>query len=184
MTGRTNHPGTKKDRPRGVISRGAGVGKRKGKVAEGVVCRTCGVVQSKGNWSWGSKPEGQSKKVFCPACTRVRERYPAGTLTIPAELRGKGDEVARLVRNLEQGEREEHPLERVMEIVEEDGALVITTTGVHLARLAAHRLAKHFHRKPRIRYADSEDLVHVDWPGPRTPRPRTKPRGRRKVAAR
>ncbi len=163
MTGRTKHPGIKKDRPKGVMARGPGVGKRSIKGHDGVVCKVCGIVLNRGTWSVGPAPEGKVAKVVCPACTRIRERYAAGTVTIPAEFLGRRAEVVNMVRNLEKSESAEHPLERVMDIVDDDGALVVTTTGVHLARLVAHKLAKRFHKKPRIWYADDEELVHVEW---------------------
>lgn len=180
MTGRTKHPGIKKDRPRGVTHRGPGLLKTSSKTSEAVVCRECGLVHHKGVWSHGLAPVGPLRKVLCPACVRVRDRYAAGTITIPATLVGNRRELQRMLRNLEQGENEDHPLERIMGVRDEDGSMVVTTTGVHLARLFAHRLAKHFHVKPRFRYADDEDLVTIDWPlvpgaGPsKAPAPRTR----------
>jgi hypothetical protein len=166
MTGRAKHPGQKKDRPRGVTSRGPGVHQRARKAAGGLVCGDCGVVQHAGKWTWGAPPLAQLEQGRCPACQRVRERYPAGTLRLPPAFLARRAEVLRLIRNVEKSEKAEHPLERLMEVEESDGRLVVTTTGVHLARQIAHKLAKRFHRKPRFRYADEENLVHVDWEGP------------------
>jgi NMD protein affecting ribosome stability and mRNA decay len=145
------------------MARGPGVSRRAGKGVDGLLCKECGLVQVRGTWSFMPAPSDRVAKVLCPACTRVRDRYPAGVVTVPAELVDQREEITNLVRNLEQNEREEHPLERVMDVKTVAGALVVTTTGVHLARHVAHKLAKRFHKKPRIRYADDEDLVHVDW---------------------
>lgn len=177
MTGRTQHLGTKRDRPRGVVARRTGVHQRTIKSADGIRCRTCGLVQLRGTWSHADESAPPAGRTLCPACTRVRDHYPAGVVTIPAGLDPSTGELMRLVRNLETSEREEHPLERVMEIKSENGALVVTTTGVHLARHIAHKLAKRFHAKPRIRYADAEELVHVDWALPRV---KSAPRKRRR----
>ncbi|NOT29747.1 MAG: ATPase [Planctomycetes bacterium] len=173
MTGRAKHPGQKKDRPRGVTSRSPGVHARGAKAAGALVCGDCGVVQHRGKWNWGAPPLVQLSKGRCPACQRVRERYPAGTLRLPAHFLAHRQEVLQLIRNVEATEKLEHPLERLMAVEDSDGCLVVTTTGVHLARRIAHKLAKRFHAKPRIRYADDEELVHVDWaPAPVTTRRR------------
>jgi hypothetical protein len=127
------------------------------------VCKECGIVQRAGEWRFETPRSAQLATGLCPACQRVRDRYPAGTLRIPQPFLARRDEVLGLIRNVEAAERPDHPLERLMGVEESDGQLVVTTTGVHLARKIAHRLAKQFHRKPRFRYADGEDLVHVDW---------------------
>lgn len=163
MTGRAKHPGWKKDRPRGVPSRRPGIYRREAKAAGGFVCQGCGIIQHAGKWYFGAPPLAQLEAGHCPACERVRDRYPAGTLRIPTTLLAQRDAVLHLIRNVEAAEKAEHPLERLMEIEESDGYLVVTTTGVHLARAIAHRLAKELHSRPQFRYADGEELVHVDW---------------------
>jgi hypothetical protein len=127
------------------------------------VCQECGIIQHAGKWFFGPSPLAQSEIGLCPACRRVRDNYPAGTLRIPLAFLVRRDEVLQLMRNIEAVEKSEHPLERLMGIEESDGHLVVTTTGVHLAREIAHKLATQFHRRPRFRYAEGEDLVHVDW---------------------
>jgi len=164
MTGRTKQAGQKKDRPRGVMSRNQGVRGRRSKAAGALVCGDCGVVQYRGKWSWGTPPLAQLTLSHCPACTRVRDGHPGGILRLPAEFRAHEGEIRQLLRHVEAAEKGEHPLERLMELQDSDGALVVTTTGVHLARQIAHKLAKRFHAKPHFRYADREELVHVDWP--------------------
>jgi hypothetical protein len=72
-------------------------------------------------------------------------------------------EVLQIIRNVERAEKAEHPLERLMDVEESGGRLVVTTTGIHIARQIAHKLARRFHQKARIRYARQEDLIHVDW---------------------
>lgn len=178
MTGRSRHPGRTKSRPRGVTARNPSALARVTKAPGGLVCDDCGLVQHRGKWYRGAPPLAPLKAGRCPACQRVRERYPAGTLRLPLGFLTHKKEVLALIRNVEKHERVEHPLERLMDVEESDGRLVVTTTGVHLARQIAHKLAKLFHAKPRFRFADGEELVHVDWA------PGTAPRGRRAGAAR
>jgi hypothetical protein len=85
---------------------------------------------------------------LCPACRRVRDRYPAGTVRIPLSILARREDLLGLIRNVEAAEKADHPLERLMGIEESGGHLVVTTTGVHLAREIAHKLAKQLHRKP------------------------------------
>jgi len=163
MTGRARHPGQKKDRPRGVQSRRPGVFERTAKAAGAFVCDDCGVVQHAGKWSWGAPPLTELAGGRCPACQRIRERYPAGTIRLHPAFLEHREEIKQLARNVEQAEKAEHPLERLMEMQESEGDLVITTTGIHIARQIAHKLARRFHQRARLRYADDEGLVHVDW---------------------
>jgi hypothetical protein len=166
MTDRAKHPGQKLNRPRGVPSRSPGVHQRATKAAGAFVCTECRVFQHGGRWHWGAPPLVELEAGLCPACQRVRERYAAGTLRLPADFLAQREEVLQMIRHVEQAEKPEHPLERLMEIADSGGELVVTTTGVHLARQIAHKLAKRFHRKPRFNYADDEQLVHVEWEPP------------------
>jgi NMD protein affecting ribosome stability and mRNA decay len=136
---------------------------RKGKAAGAVKCTECGVVQHAGRWYWGAPPLAELRAGICPACQRKRERYPAGTLQLHPGFLAHKKEVLQLIRNVERAEKAEHPLERLMEVEETDGHLVVSTTGIHIARQIAHRLARRFHQKARIRYAKQEDLIHVEW---------------------
>jgi NMD protein affecting ribosome stability and mRNA decay len=163
VTGRAKHPGRKKDRPRGVQARNLQVLGRTAKAAGAVKCTECGLVQHAGKWYRGAPPLAELHAGICPACQRVRERYPAGTIHVhPGFLEHKA-EVLQIIRNVERAEKAEHPLERLMDVEESGGRLVVTTTGIHIARQIAHKLARRFHQKARIRYARQEDLIHVDW---------------------
>lgn len=163
MTERSKRAGRKGRRPRGRTSRPVRADARRPKVGGALVCADCGVVQHGGRWSWGEPPLAPLRSGRCPACQRVRERRPAGTLRVPPRLLAHRQEILRLARNLEKAEMAEHPLERLMDFEESDGHLLITTTGVHLARQVAHGLSKRFHARARFRYANGEQRVHVDW---------------------
>lgn len=127
------------------------------------VCRECGLVLRQGRWIRGEAAPADAK-ALCPACTRVQERNPAGTLVLDAAFLPYQEEIQGLVKNEAAAEAEEHPLERVIALEPRDGGLVVTTTGVHLAQRIAHKLERRFHRDARFRYADEEQVVRVDWP--------------------
>ncbi len=166
MIGRTKHPGEKKNRPRGVIQRNPETYRNRAKASGAQSCAGCGLVQHRGRWSRRAPPRARVASGLCPACRRVRDRYPAGTLRLPQDFFVDREAILRMLRHAEEIEGAEHPLERLMDVEERDGELVVTTTGVHLAREIAHELGRQFHRKPRFRYADGESLVHVDWGPP------------------
>jgi hypothetical protein len=47
------------------------------KLPEPAVCAECGAFFHAGRWQWGEHPSGASE-VVCPACHRIRDRFPAG----------------------------------------------------------------------------------------------------------
>jgi hypothetical protein len=160
---RGRNPGRRSTRPRGVEARHPDVYVRPSKEAGAIVCPDCGVVQHQGRSTFGAPPLTELRSGRCPACQRIADRYPAGTLHVPAKFLAHRDEVVNLIRNVEANEKAEHPLERIMGIDEVGGRMTVTTTGVHLARKIAHKLARRFHCKARFHYADQEDLLEVDW---------------------
>ena len=135
-----------------------------GKAPKAQVCTDCGLVLHGGRWYSGAPPETDVSAAVCPACARIREHYAAGTLRLDADFLPHREEIEGMVRNEEEAESAEHPLERLMGIEDVEGELVITTTGLHLARRIANKLERRFHRQARFRYADGDELLHVDWP--------------------
>ena len=122
-----------------------------------------GVVQFGGKWRWGAPPLADVRGGLCPACERVRDHYPAGTLTIPASLVGDREELLGLIGNIERRESAEHPLERVIRIEESAESTSVTTTGIHLARCLASKLSRRFGRKAKLRYPEEQHLLFAEW---------------------
>ena len=126
------------------------------------VCPTCRAVWARGRWTWSEAP-ADAREHECPACRRVRERQPAGWIRLEGDLGTHRGEVLALVRHREAAERAEHPLERIIDVKEEPFGLLITTTGIHVARRIAEALKRTWHEDVEIRYAKSQDLVRVTW---------------------
>ena len=97
----------------------------KGKLADPTACRDCGAVYRKGRWTWAPAP-ADAAQTRCPACRRIADDYPAGIVTVSGDFALEhADEIRGLAENLEQREKQEHPLKRVMAIDRQGDALII-----------------------------------------------------------
>lgn len=135
----------------------------RGKYHEPTVCADCGALFEGGRWSWGKAPAGAARAV-CPACRRIADRFPAGRVELSGDFyRGHRDEILNLVRNAEAAEKAERPLERIMEIADEAGKALVTTTGIHVARRIGESLSRSYQGELDYRYGDGEDSIRVVW---------------------
>jgi NMD protein affecting ribosome stability and mRNA decay len=137
--------------------------KAKGKLPEPTVCPQCGAVFHQGRWQWSKIPEGAHRET-CAACHRINDHFPAGFLTLKGEyFRAHRDEVMQLVHNNEKHERSEHPLNRIMAIEEKDGATLVTTTDIHLARGIGEALHHAYQGELQYHYNPEQYLLRVSW---------------------
>lgn len=133
------------------------------KSADAFVCDECGVVNHGGKWFWGAAPLADVEGGLCPACKRMRDRYPAGTIHLPTAYGAHLEEIRGMAHNAEEAEKAEHPLERLMGLEASDEGLVLTTTGVHLARRIATKLERRFHKQAKLHYPDEQALLFVEF---------------------
>jgi NMD protein affecting ribosome stability and mRNA decay len=137
--------------------------KPRAKLRDGTACPQCGVVFRGGRWRWEAKAAGAPEAV-CPACQRIRDRYPAGILTIAGELpKAQREELLHLVRNEEREQRAEHPLSRIIEIAPRAGATEITTTDVHMVRRLGDAIQRTYHGRLEMNYLKDQDLIRARW---------------------
>lgn len=133
------------------------------KLSDPTVCTDCGVVFLKGRWVWEQAPEGANKSI-CPACRRVADKFPAGQIEMKggffAEHRG---EIMNLIQNVEQKEKANHPLERIMGIEDQPEGALVTTTGIHIARGIGAALSSAYNGDMSVTYLDGENFVKVSW---------------------
>ncbi|MCQ2039967.1 BCAM0308 family protein [Pseudomonas kunmingensis] len=94
----------------------------------------------------------------------MAEDVSAGTIRLRgAFVKAHADELSGLIRNTEEKEKAEHPLERLMAISDEPDGLRVTTTGLHLARRIGHALEAAYDGDLKIHYDGEEYYVDVLW---------------------
>lgn len=137
--------------------------KLRGKLKEPTACPDCGAVFHKGRWMWGPAPKG-AEQATCPACHRMRDKYPKGFVTIKGPFKDEQHEqVIGIVKNTEEKEKKEHPLSRIMAIESQREGLVISTTDTHLPRRIGEALKHAYHGELELHYDQDEDFVRVTW---------------------
>lgn len=128
------------------------------------VCSACGVVHDAGLWQWTKDPPPEATPLLCPACHRIRDKQPAGEITVHGTfVKGHKAEIDALIRDVERAEKEAHPLNRIMEQHWTGARLKITTTDIHLARRIGSALYDAYRGTLRYRYPAEEYFLRVDW---------------------
>ena len=134
-----------------------------GKYSEPTHCAACGAVFHEGRWQW-SAAAPHSHAATCPACRRIQDRLPAGTLTLEGEyVRAHGSELLNVARHQGELERKEHPLHRIIAVDDAEGRIVITTTDVHLPRRIGEALKRAHDGTLDIAFGNDEYGVRVHW---------------------
>lgn len=134
------------------------------KLPQPAICPVCGATYSEGRWQWmNSQPAGAHRHT-CQACRRIRDRYPAGIITLSGSfIAGHRNDLLSLVRNNESLEKQEHPLNRIMRIEERPDTIVITTTDIHLPHRIAEALHDAYKGELEIRYDKEGYFARVEW---------------------
>ena len=137
--------------------------KLRGKLKEPTMCTECGALFHKGRWTWGAKP-AEADELICPACMRVRDKYPKGVVMLKGGFKDEQrEQVIGVARNAEKAEKQEHPLSRIMSIENRSEGLVISTTDSHLPRRIGEALKHAYHGELELHYDQDEDFVRVTW---------------------
>jgi len=133
------------------------------KLRDGTLCPQCGAVYHEGRWRWASSSEG-GNKLLCAACRRINDNLPAGIVKLRGIFgRQQTDEIVRLAHHQENAEKREHPLNRIIGVEEEDEAIIIKTTDIHLPRRIGAAVRRAFHGRLEEDFDPSGYLVRVTW---------------------
>jgi hypothetical protein len=127
-------------------------------------CPECGVQYRNGRWIWPKSESSALRQQVCPACRRIAEHYPAGEIILAGSFLTKHrKDILATVRHIEDKERSQHPLNRIMAIEERDGSTVITTTDLHLPRRIAHALHNAWGGTTKTHYDLGGYFTRVHW---------------------
>jgi hypothetical protein len=135
----------------------------KSKNAESTICTKCRSLYLKGRWTW-EKPVKDTHESTCPACRRIADNYPAGTIELSGSFFAEHhSEIMNLIHNTEQQEKQAHALERIMHTKSGHNQTTITTTGIHLARRIGEALSRSYKGNYSFQYLDAEKGIRVQW---------------------
>ncbi len=135
----------------------------KTKLPEPTVCPQCALVYHDGHWQALARPDGAHESV-CPACHRINDRFPAGYVSLASDfVEQHRDELLKLARTTEQRERDQHPLQRIMEIKDDGNRIDITTTDIHVARRIGEAIQSAYEGNLDIKYGPEDYVVRVAW---------------------
>lgn len=133
------------------------------KPQEPAVCPECGASVHKGRWTWERAPDNATERL-CPACLRINNEDPAGIVSLRgAFLEDHHEELMHLIRHLEEKEKAEHPLKRIMSIEREAEGMIVKTTDDHLARTLGEALHQAYEGKLDYHFTESSNLFRVTW---------------------
>ncbi len=134
------------------------------KPPEPTICPDCKVVFAGGRWQWMATPPAEGNAELCPACRRIRDRVPAGLLTLGgAFFEEHREEILNLIHNKVDAEKRQHPLKRIMGMEEQEDRLLITFTDTHLPRGVGEAVERAYEGTLEIHYEPEASIVRVVW---------------------
>ncbi|MCX7991250.1 MAG: BCAM0308 family protein [Proteobacteria bacterium] len=136
------------------------------KYPEPTECKNCGLVFVDGRWAVKTISKGIANKEICPACRIIKDKIPFGICVLEGNFlkdEKNKSEIINIIKNIEKNVREKRPLQRIMEIKEEDGKLEITTTYDHLARRIGESIYKAYKGELVLKYQEGERFARVYW---------------------
>ena len=134
------------------------------KYPEPTVCPVCKATYKGGRWTWEKIEEDGYNEAVCPACRRIQDKYPGGILRVEGSyFAERKDEIMNLIRNEEENAKNLRPLQRIMEIEEDDEGITIKVTYPTLARRLGEALYKAHKGTLDFSYNEGEKFVRVLW---------------------
>ncbi len=136
----------------------------KKKYPDNTVCPQCKVIYREGRWVWNNSGIRGEREVLCPACRRIKDNFPSGLVYLKGKhIESHKEELLNLIKNQEEIEKSEHPLQRIISIEEGNNSLTVTTTYPQLARRIGEAIHRAHKGKLSLKYAKEEELLRVYW---------------------
>ena len=132
-----------------------------------IQCSGCGAFYARRHWTLnppaGFKVPVHAHPVYCPACLKIRDRFPGGELHLLRVEPKDRKEIARILRNEEERARTKNPLERIMRLHMENGGWKVETTTEKLAQRLGRSLCKARGGKINYKWGHNNKFVRVVW---------------------
>lgn len=142
----------------------------RGHYPDDTVCSGCGAVMRDQHWIIDEPRKelllsaGTPHQVVCPACRKATERLPEGIVTLRGDYWPQHrDEIMHLIRNQADEAQPDNPLERIIDLREEEGCLVVETTNAKLAQKIGRSLKKAHQGHVEYHWGDRDRLARVEW---------------------
>lgn len=137
---------------------------------DGTVCTGCGAVYHHQRWTLDERlrdtlvAAGTPHETRCPGCQIIKDRLPQGIVTLHGDYWPQHrEDITNLVKNEETRARSTNPIERVMDMREENGCLVIETTTEKLAQRIGRSIHNAHKGDVEYKWSDGNQLVRVEW---------------------
>jgi hypothetical protein len=134
------------------------------------VCSKCGAVYHNQHWTLDESrrnlllSSGAANEVVCPGCKKIAEHNPQGIVTLHGDYWPEHrEDILNLIRNEEKRSMQSNPVERIMDIREENGCLVVETTNPKLAQRIGREIDKAHNGRVEYKWSDTNHLVRVEW---------------------
>jgi hypothetical protein len=135
------------------------------KYPDDTLCPECGAVFVKGKWTW-AKPlrKDDMSSIVCPACQQIKADYAGGVLTLSGSfVKAHREDILNRVRNVENAEKKDHPLQRIMRIVDNGEEIEIRATSEHLVARMGKALKSDFSGELELSYVEDESFARAHW---------------------
>lgn len=133
-------------------------------------CRECHSVYAGKRWELESQAEedlaraARVVETLCPACQKIRDRLPGGIVTLSGGFVNQHkEEIVSMIRNENDEAMRINPLERIMDIEESDGSLVVSTTNEKLAQRIGRAAHKAWSGDVEYKWSKGTKLARVNW---------------------
>jgi len=135
------------------------------KYPDDTVCPDCGAVFLKGKWTWGKPLRREDvSSMLCPACQQIKDDFAGGVLTLSGSfLPAHREDILNRVRNIEEAEKKDHPLQRIMGIADRGEEIEIRATSEHLVARMAKALKSDFDGELELSFMPDENFARAHW---------------------
>ncbi len=134
---------------------------------EVIQCTGCGAFYYRRRWMLEAPPAfyppSPPRPLFCPACRKIKERYPGGELRLKGMDADERQEIVRILRNEEEQAREKNPLERIMTLAQKNLEWEVQTTTEKLAQRLGRSLRKARGGKLTYKWSHNNKFLRVVW---------------------